>query len=438
MKLRASGAPARERTPIGRKRLIIMIASVWLLTICSGSIFLIVVALKPVAAEFGWPRAVPSFAFSMQFIGAGVGGLVMGMLLDRLGFGVPAFVAAFSIGAGALLISSIGPGNPVSGVVSPEYQLYLVYGVMFGLFGQGCVIAPGLANIARFFSRRRGMAVGIVSSGQSLAGILWPPIFGAVMAEHGWREMFYWYGIFAFCTLIPAAWLVRPQPDKPAAPPSSADAPPTAEAATPFKPPKVLAPPPPAAVQWILCAAITGCCVAMALPLAHMVAFVTDHGFSVVHGTQILALMLVASFCSRVVVVGLLADNLGGLTALLAFSTVQAVMLATLTVTSSLWSIYLVAILFGIGYGGIFPVYTVIIREHIPVRQVGRRTGMVFLFGASAMGLGSWLGGYLYDLTGGYETPFLIGVAFNIVNLVIVAGLISRTGGFGKPKYAPG
>jgi MFS family permease len=136
--------------------------------------------------------------------------------------------------------------------------------------------------------------------------------------------------------------------------------------------------------------------------------------------------------------VGLLADRFGGLTTLIVFSTIQASTLGLLVTVDQLWSIYLMAILFGVGYGGIFPVYTVIVREHIPMRQAGRRTGMVFLFGASAMGLGSWMGGYLYDLTGSYTTPFLIGVAFNIFNLVVIASLIARTGGFGRPKYVPG
>ena len=150
-----------------------------------------------------------------------------------------------------------------------------------------------------------------------------------------------------------------------------------------------------------------------------------------------LALILVAAFLSRIIMVGLLADRIGGLTTLFIFSTIQAATLGFMVTVTSLWSIYTMAILFGIGYGGIFPVYTVIVREHIPMRQAGRRTGMVFLFGASAMGLGSWMGGYLYDLTGSYTTPYLIGVGFNIFNLAVIASLIARTGGLGRPKYVP-
>ena len=428
---------ARAERPIDRKRLTLIIASVWLLAVSAGGMYLVVVALKPLAAEFAWPRAVPSFAYSAQFIGSGFGGLIMGYLLDRFGFAIPALVGAIMVSTGAMFVSSIEPTSNLSGVIDPKYQLYLSYGIMFGLAGQGCMVVPGMANIARFFVRRRGLAVGIVASGQSLAGIVWPPIFGYVLAEHGWREMFFYYGVFAACAMLPAVWLVRLRPPAMTASPATAAAT-VGSTSTSATAKAALMPPAPAMMQWLLCAAITGCCVAMALPLAHMVALVTDLNFSIAQGAQALSLILVAAFLSRIFMVGFLADRYGGLTALLVFSTMQTVTLGLLVTVDELWSIYLMAILFGVGYGGIFPVYTVIVREHIPLRQVGRRTGMVFLFGASAMGLGSWMGGYLYDLTGAYTLPFLVGVGFNLFNLALVAMLIVRTGGLGRPKYAPG
>lgn len=125
-----------------------------MLLVSGGGMYLIVVSLKEVAMEFGWPRAVPSFAFSLQFIGSGFGGIVMGYALDRHGFIVPALVGSVMVGMGGILGSYI----------DSAWQLYLIYGLMFGLSGQGSLAAPGLANIARWYDRRRGMAVGMVSS----------------------------------------------------------------------------------------------------------------------------------------------------------------------------------------------------------------------------------------------------------------------------------
>jgi MFS family permease len=135
---------------------------------------------------------------------------------------------------------------------------------------------------------------------------------------------------------------------------------------------------------------------------------------------------LMAAFISRVLIVGFLSDRFGGLWALFCFSALQAAMVGLLTVSDSVSVLYIVGFCFGLGYGGIFPVYAVIIREYMPPQEAGRRTGVVFLFGACAMGFGSWMGGALFDATGSYTIPFMIGVAANCINLVIVGTLLTK------------
>ena len=400
-------APARAPD----NRLSILIASATLLFVSAGGMYLIVVALKEVAQEFGWPRAVPSLAFSLQFVGSGLGGILMGWVLDRLGMGAPALIGTVMISLGAVLVSGI----------DAAWQLLLIYGVMFGLAGQGSMAAPAMANIARWYDKRRGMAVGIVSSGQALAGIIWPPIFGKFMEAAGWRDMFFWFGVLCLCTMLPLSFLVR---RKPPVPQGSVVADGTGQVREEIKPP--CPPMTPNAVQFNLCGAMVGCCVAMALPLGHMVAFATDTGLPVDQATVVLSLILMAAFASRVVLVGLLSDRLGGLRALFIFSVVQGSMLALLTTVSNFWAMCAVGVLFGLGYGGLFPVYTVAIRDHLPIRQIGWRTGVIFLFGAIGMALGGWMGGYLFDVTGSYTLPFLIGAVFNLGNLVIIGSLIAR------------
>lgn len=395
-----------------RRRIYVLIGSVAMLFISGGGMYLIVVALKDVAAEFDWPRAVPSFAFSLQFIGSGFGGIVMGYALDRFGFGVPALVGAIMVGSGAILVSRI----------DAAWQLYLIYGIMFGLSGQGSLAAPGLANIARWFNRRRGMAVGIVSSGTALAGIVWAPVFGNVMAAIGWRDMFFWFGVFALCVMLPLCLVVRHKPPPYVAPATA----PGADGASAGRGSPVARPLSPFAIQSTLCCAIFGCCFAMALPLGHLVAFVTDRGYPIQDAVEVLSTMLMAAFVSRAVLLGLISDRLGGLRTMLIFSVVQAVTLGALTMAYELWALYVLAVGFGLGYGALFPVYSVAIRDHLPIAEGGRRTGIVFLFGAVAMGFGSWMGGYLFDLTGSYTAPFLIGVGFNVAHLAVAGSLAFR------------
>jgi MFS family permease len=268
------------------------------------------------------------------------------------------------------------------------------------------------------------MAVGIVASGQSIAGIILPPIFGFALGTIGWRDMYFWFGIFAFCVMLPLCLIVRHRPP-PYVPPNPADGRArgdTRSTASPGERPPLSN----KAIQASLCCAIFGCCVAMSLPLGHIVALVTDLGHPVMSAVEVLSTVLMAAFVSRAVCLGLLSDRLGGLRALAIFSIVQAASLAALTMVNELWAIYTVAALFGLGYGGLFPVYALVVRDHLPIAQAGRRTGIVFMFGAVAMGFGSWMGGYLFDMTGGYTLPFMIGVACNVINLAIVAALMAR------------
>ena len=398
------------------RRFWVLIASVGLLLVGGGATFVVVVGLKPIAQEFGWPRSVPSLAFSLQFIGAGLGGITMGHLLDRIGMGKPALLGALSIGAGSL----------AAGYVTQAWQLHLIYGVLIGFFGLGSLAAPLMANITKWYEHRRGMAVGIVASGQMLAGIVWPPVFGYAQDTIGWRGGFFWFGVFAFVVMVPLSLIVRARPPRPApnvtaretAQSGSSGALRRSAVASKSQSLRM--------IQVSLCVAIVCCCVAMSMPLAHVVSYATDLGHDVRHGVEILSTLLLAAFISRVVMVGVLSERFGGLSSLLIFSGLQAVTLSILGATEGLVALYVVATLFGLGFGGVFPVYTVIVRELLPASQAGRWTGVVFMFGACGMGIGSWTAGVMFDLTGTYIWAFLVGVGVNIVNLLIILAIKLR------------
>ena len=412
-----------------RFRFYLLAASTTLIFVASGSLFLISVTLKDLAAEFGWPREVPSLAFALQFLGGGCGGIVMGYALDRLGAAVPPLTAAVSVASGAVLTV----------FVETPAQLYAIYLVLFGFFGQGSLYAPMLANIARWYERRRGMVVGIVASGQSLAGIVWPAVFGHVVAWVGWRDGYLGFGVFAACVMLPlvAVFVREPPPPEMLAEAEALES--EKDGRKPRRGPRRSRMPfSHARLQIILCVAILGCCIAMAMPLAHLVSHATDKGLALTNAVEILSVTLMAAFVSRVIVVGFLSDRFGALWALFCFSGVQAITLGLLTFADTVYMLYIVGIGFGLGYGGIFPVYAILIREYMPPMEAGRRTGLVFLFGAASMGFGSWFAGALFDATGDYVLPFLIGVAANAANLVIVAALLTRSRPAGNEGFAPG
>ncbi|HEX6114535.1 MAG TPA: MFS transporter [Geminicoccaceae bacterium] len=385
---------------------VVAVASMAMMAVGAGATYLVVVALKPIAAEFGWPRAVPSLCYSLALLGAGFGGLFWGSISDRIGMVRPALLGGCMVALGAWLAST------ADGVLT----LYVAHGLFIGLLGNGVFVAPLLANITRWFDRRLGMAVAVVATGQSMAGAVWPPILRYLTDTFGWRQAFLAYAVIALVMLLPLGLVLR-APPRMAAASTRIDRDGSG---------RVLGWPA-TVVVGMLCLAIVGCCVAMAMPMVHIIAYATDLGHPSARAAEMLAVLLAGAVISRLVF-GAVADRIGGLWTLLIGSTGQVVMLAAFTFVESLIGLYLVAALFGLVYGGIVPCYAIIVRELFPIRQVGWRIGIVFLFGTIGMALGGWLGGQIFDLTGSYHFAFLVGIAFNLGNLALVSALLLRQG----------
>lgn len=404
---------------------IVVAGSAAILMIGTGTVYLLVTALKVIAVDFSWPRSIPSLAYSSSYIGGAFGSVVMGYWLDRRGLGGPAMLGAVMIGLGALLVSQI----------DAAWQLFFIYAVMMGFCGIATLYGPIIANITRWFDRRRGLALGITAAGQSTAGIFWPPLFRWLIEEHGWRETAIMYGAFAMVTMVPLARLVRRKPavQPPAASVIESTAPKLAPVPAPDQRPVMSA----RALQITLCIATIGCCIAMAMPVAHTVATVTDLGYSFAQGAELLSVMLIASTFSRAVLIGFLSSRLGGLGALSFFSIAQMIGVGSLALIHTLPALYVVGIMFGIGYGGLMPCYSLALREYLPASEVGRRTGFIVFCGACGMATGGWLAGAIFDLTGSYDYAYMLGAISNAGNLAIISTLIlSRFRGHLRPITA--
>jgi MFS family permease len=179
------------------------------------------------------------------------------------------------------------------------------------------------------------------------------------------------------------------------------------------------------ALTVILGVAGISCCVAMAMPQVHIVAYCGDLGYGVARGAEMLSLMLAFGIVSRLAS-GLIADRIGGLRTLLLGAVLQGMALSLFLFFDGLASLYVLSALFGLVQGGIVPAYAVIVREHFPAREVGFRVGIVLMSTLFGMAFGGWLSGLIFDLTGSYAAAFLNGVAWNAVNVVIVTTLLLR------------
>ena len=392
---------------------IVVIISTLMITVAFGATYLVVVGLKPIAAEFDWPRQIPSAGYAAALLGSGIGGILMGLWSDRRGMAGPALTGAIFVGVGLIAVSY---SNSIVTFLGAQF-------LFLGLLGNGTMFSPLLTNVTHWFDRRMGIAVAVVSSGQSLAGAVWPPLFGYLIEQYGWRETMFGYGLFCMATLLPLSMFMRRPSPRMARGGAAADK--ATRAAQVGKVQDLVLGLKPNATFTLLCLAILGCCVAMSMPMVHIVAYCSDLGFATARGTEMLSILLFCAFLSRIGY-GWLADRIGGLKALLLGSSLQLLGLACFMYADTLESLYVVSIFYGLGYGGIVPMYALIIRQLFPASQAGWRIGVIFLFGTTGMAGGGYLGGFIFDLTATYVLAFLTGVIFNLFNLILVVFMVWR------------
>lgn len=378
-------------------------AALMVLTVAFGAPLVAVVALKPIAVELGVPRSVPALAGSAAYLGSGLGGILMGWVADRLGV---RRVAAFG-----LVMVAAGMGVSAQGGTA---ALLLGHGVLIGFLGLGCLFAPLITLVSRWFDRRRGTALALVASGQYTAGVLWPSLMAWGVDRFGWQRTMTAYGMVAVVVMLPVCLLLRQSPA-----PSSA-----ALARGPVAGAKVLGLQP-GVVQVAISGAIFLCCVPMSMPQGHLVAFCSDLGLSAGRGATMMSVMLGVAFAGRQFW-GWLADRIGGLPTVLAGSTVQAFGLAGFLLTQDEAGLFAASAVFGLGLSGMVPAYVLTIRELFPDREAAWRVPVVLMAGQGGMAVGSWMAGAIYDQAGFYAPAFGTGLLFNLVNLVVVGLLIGR------------
>jgi MFS family permease len=375
------------------------------MAIAFGAPWITVVALKDIAAEVDGERSVPAFASALMWIGSGVGGILMGRIAERIGVRWTVMFGAAMIAVG-LVLSSLGPSWP----------LYIGHGLFIGLIGIGGINAPSYVYVSRWFDRRRGSALALISSGAYLAGAIWPPIFARAIAYAGWRHTMLYYAAFELLIIAPAAAIFLEQP--PAVPHH------TLHAAAAHKQKSVMGWPPNLVFGLQMCAIFT-CCIPMSMPQGHLVAFCTDHGISAAHGAAMVSVLLGAAFFSRQVW-GAISDRIGGLYTMLAGSACQAFGMFAFLLTQNEVGLFTVAALFGMGFSGLVPANILASREMFPVNDAYWRMPTLLLCSGFGMAAGGWIAGVIYDYFGFYAPAFATGLGVNILNFMIISALALR------------
>ena len=370
------------------------------------------VFFKHLTADFGWSRGAISGVHSLFMVVHGTFAIGVGWLVDRFGPAKVMSAIAFIGGLGLVLTSQ----------VSALWQLYVTYGIIFGI-GESAGFITTMATTARWFVKRRGLALGIVASGSGLGTLILPPVAERLIAAFGWSTAYLILGVVTWAIMIPSALLLRRDPaEKGLLPYGMSEAAVVvdseelkkaraAETGIDLK----------AAARykqlWMLFIVFFMFNICLQMVMIHLVNYATDIGITSLIAATFISIIGIGSFIGRLLM-GTASDRIGANNALLICCVILVTTLVFLIFTRELWMFYLFAIVFGFAYGGEVPQMPVLVGQFFGMRAVAAIVG-VTVFGATIGGaLGAWLGGEIFDVTQSYQLAFIIAAVASFIAVV--------------------
>ena len=373
-----------------------------------GAMLSLSVFLQPMVSAMGWSRTEVSTAALLNWLCMGAGAFLWGAMSDRFGTRSVVLTGGILLGLGMVLASraeTIG-------------QFQLTFGLIVGL-ATGSLYAPLIATTTRWFTTNRSLAVALVSAGVSVGSMVTAPLSRWLISAYDWRFAMLVLGDLVWLVIIPSALLIR---NAPAAPAAAGGAAPSAGHALSVG--QALRTPQFVAISLTHFA----CCAAHSGPIFHMVTHAIDRGVTVMAAATVLSAAALASLGGKILC-GLIADRVGAKRTLIAGLIVQAIAVSLYLVTRELSGFYALAVLFGFSYGGVMPLYAIIVREYFGERTMGSVFGAVGFVSTLGMAVGPWAGGRLYDAYGSYFWLFLSSSA-------IGAGAVAIALTFRPPRTA--
>jgi MFS family permease len=377
------------------------------LAIMWGTLYAFGVFFNPLLGEFGWTRAMTSGAFSLSVVLLAGFSVVAGRLTDRFGPRIVITAGGLLLGMGCLLMS----------LVNSVWQLYLFYGVIMGI-GMGTSFVPVASTIARWFVRRRGMMTGITVSGLGVGTLIMSPLANWLIANYGWRNSYITMGIAVLVLVVSSAQFLRRDPSQKGQLPDGASH--LEEKSNAEGKGFSLSQAAHTRQFWMLDMAALFFGISLGTVLVHIVPHAVGMGFSATEAALVLALVGGGGTTGRVIM-GITCDRIGNRQALVICFGFIAGSSFLLLVSDKLWELYLFAILFGFGYGGMSALVSPITAELFGLSSHGAILGLVASIGGDGgSAVGSVAAGYIFDVTGSYYMAFLICAIISTISLLLV------------------
>lgn len=381
-------------------RWVIVVAASVILALAMGQLVNgLSVFLLPLEQEFGWLRGDIALINTAGLIGLAVGGIVLGRLSGRLGM---RRICVFGALALSLCILTASQADRL-------WQFYLLF-LAAGALGAGAFFAPLIALVGNWFTAGAGLALGIVSAGQAFGQGAVPVLAAWLIDGFGWRGALMALAALTLALVFPMTLLIREAPQRADGLPAGVDEVPPVDLPRPL-------------VVGMLGAAVLGCCTLMAMPLVHLVPMMQGCGIPAADGSGVMFAMLTAGIVGRIFF-GRLADAIGGPLAYMGASLWQTAMVFGFTWFGTLEAFYLYAPLYGFGFAGVMTGVLTTTRALTPPSLRASTMGIIAAFAFAGHGLGGYIGGLFFDLTGAYTISFAAAALSGVFNLAVMTILV--------------
>ena len=383
----------------------VLAASFFVLFISMGARNSLGVFILPMSDDFGWSRGTISIALAIGWLANGVTQPLIGHIYDRYGARLVISVSLFVVGASSMLLS--GTNNLLF--------LIVVYGLVMSVAAGGASLVTIHALMARWFYRRRGIAMSIATSGASAGALVMTPFTAYLILWAGWRMTWSVLGAMVLLLGVPMALLLIRDDPRDVGEVPDGDAQEPTDAGPPSREPGPRGPlevdywrdsyrsPP----MWQLTGAYFVCGMTTAIISFHYVPFAVDRGFSL--GTAALAFGLMSGLNAvGVIGVGLASDKISRKYLLGSVYAVRGLAYAVLILapgTIGLWGFAVVA---GVSWIASAPLTSSLTADIYGLRTLGTLGGLTTFAHQMGGALSIVMGGVLYDAFGSYDIPFTI------------------------------
>jgi MFS family permease len=357
--------------------------------------------------EFRWSRAGLAGVFSLYAFGYCVVGFPAGRLTDRWGPRAVVTVGGVFLG-GALAAMAL---------VRELWQPYVIYGVVAAL-GMGTAYVPCHSTVVKWFARRRGIAIGLASTGASLGTFALPPVAQHVVDVAGWRAAYVVFGVGVFAAVALAATVMRRDPRSMGLGPDG-DAAMTPRLGDPVQWGWPLRRAVGSGAFWLIAAAFSATWLAVFIPLVHLVPLARDLGYDAATGAWLVSALGGGAVAGRLVG-GALSDRTGRRPAIVAAMALQAVAFFGFAGARELQALVVTAVAFGVSYGTISALFPAIVGDFFGPEHAGSLVGFLFAVGGALAAWGPLAAGVVYDATGGYTIVFRLAAAANVAAAILV------------------